>query len=497
MFKSQFIKSHSIFLPCVLPYAALISAALLFFVGCSTDVSRRASLTPEQHYSSATKNLALAHQAGADQALEYRLQATEHFIKAGHTDDAGKILRGIQIDDVANNVQLRNRVLETRLALLKNDHTRALQLVQSMLGGISENKSQLAKNDSGNGSSGKKIALLLPSRGPHAEAAKTIRDGFMASYYSHLQQNNSDPTVKVYDTADGTQVEAALRQAMEDHVDLVVGPLTKAEVQTVANLSPSIPVLALNSINRVNKGKGNGKGNSSGGSNAPLYQFGLMPEDEVAAVAAHARHQGHKRALIIAPQNEWGKRMSQTFSAVWNAQGGQVVQTVALNQKQEISAKIQAALKSGTTHQNDFDMVFLAASPELGRQVKTLVNHHSASNLPVYATATVYSGTPIPTKDHDLDGVKFCDMPWVLDSSQDIRANRQAVAKMWPNSSTRSPRHFALGLDAYRLAQQINDARMLPFSGTSGATGDLSLEGQRIQRRLTCAKFENGVPVPD
>lgn len=482
----------------ILRAVVIITATLTFFVGCSTNAPRTAHLTPEQHCAAATRTLALSRTTTVpSQVLEYRLQATEHFIKAGRGDDAGKILRDIPVENVVNHVQLRNRILETRLALLKNDHSRALQLVKAMLGGISENNSSLAKNNSLAGNGAKKIALLLPSRGPHAEAAKTIRDGFMASYYSHLQQNNSDSSVKVYDTADGTQVEAAFHQAMADNVDLVVGPLTKAEVQAVANLSPSVPVLALNSINNAH-GKANkgGSGNSTG-NNSPLYQFGLMPEDEVVAVAAHARSQGHKRALVIAPQNEWGKRMSQTFNTVWNAQGGQVVHTVILNPKQEISAKIQAALKSGMTHQNDFDMVFLAASPELGRQVKTLVNHHNAANLPVYATAAVYSGTPIPAKDHDLDGVKFCDMPWVLDSNQDIRENRRAVAKMWPNASARSPRHFALGMDAYRMAQKINDTQMLPFSGASGATGDLRLEGQRIQRRLTCAKFENGVPVPD
>ncbi len=146
----------------------------------------------------------------------------------------------------------------------------------------------------------------------------------------------------------------------------------------------------------------------------------------------------------------------------------------------------------------DIDMIFLAASPEMGREIKPLINYYKADNIPVYATASIYTGSPTPTKDLILDNVRFCDMPWLLGNSNDLRETRQKVAELWPASMKISPRYFALGMDAYNIASQITESS-IPISGSmSGVTGDLQVNReQHIQRRLVCAKFENGVPVPE
>lgn len=476
----------------------------LFFVGCSTDLNPGNSLTPEQHLAAGEKNLELARGAAGNQAIEYRLMAAEHFIKADNKDNAGQALREIQSGEAATeDMDIRNRVLEARLALLKDDNKRALSLLQTMITMVAPAKEQLPNNATPAvpNAKGKRIALLLPSKGPHAEAAKTIKEGFLAAFYQ-VQAQSAEPTVKFYDTQDGSQVEAAYRQAVEDKVDLIVGPLTKKEVETIAGMPRDIPVLALNTI-------GEGRGANK------LYQFGLMPEDEIFAVAAHARQQGHEKALVIAPKTEWGQRMVNTFTSAWSSSGGKVVSTVALSgNTQELDAIIQSALqvnkqskgkdlsrreeqsrRQKQSRRQDIDMIFMAASPELARQIKPLLNFYHASSLPVYATSAVYSGTPVPGKDLDLDGICFCDMPWILNNTQPLQESHQNLSKAWSNQG--SPRYFALGMDAYHLAQQLSVAQYLPPSGTNGATGDLRLENNRIQRRLSCAKFKQGVPVPD
>lgn len=452
------------------------------FVGCSTDITPRNNLTPEQHKASAERNMELARNTTGNLALEYRIKAAEHFIKADNKDAAGIALREIQSGESSTqDMDIRNRVLEARLALLKDDNKRALGILQTISAMVAPLNSSLNTNVSGHN---KRIALLLPLKGPHAEAAKTIRDGFLAAYYQFNPQT-AEPAVKFYDTNDGSSIEMAYRQAIEDKVDFIVGPLTKGEVETIAGLSTDIPVLALNTI-------GEGKGNRK------LYQFGLMPEDEIFTMVEHARNQGHKRALIIAPQNEWGNRMASTFNSAWTAKGGVVISTIGIKGNAlELDAVVQSALQVNNKKcRSDIDMIFMAASPELGRQIKPLLNYYHAANLPVYSTAAIYSGTPVPGKDYDLNGVKFCDMPWVLNNTQEMNQTRQNLSKLWPNSFNRSPRYFALGMDAYRLAQQLSEAQFSE-NGTEGATGNLIMKNNRIQRRLTCVKFVQGVPVPD
>jgi outer membrane PBP1 activator LpoA protein len=333
-----------------------------------------------------------------------------------------------------------------------------------------------------------KIALLLPSRGPHAEAAKTIRDGFLAAYYKNKDSQQSKVSMQVYDTGDGNQIDTAYERALAEGANLIVGPLTKAEVSYIASLpSLAVPVLALNTIPRSNDLPSN------------LYQFGLLPEDDVHAMVEQARNQGHGNALLIAPQNEWGKRMSGAIRYFWQKRGGIIQEQVLLQPSEDLAASIKALLRADEkdySRRNDIDVIFLVANPELARQVKSLLAANFAEKLPIYATSSVYSGTPNPIKDQALDGVHFCDIPLLLDNPSDFKEVRQNIITLWPESFKKSPRYFAMGMDSYTIALQLSENRNL--MRTSAYTGDLELDDHnRILRRLGCAKFDQGIPVKD
>lgn len=446
-------------------------------IGCSTSINPgKLAKTPEQYAALAQQNLKQGSETQYPHSLEFRLLAAENFIKARMLREAGNTLREILTQEPAMELSLRKILFEARLALLKEETQRAQALVKSMLNDVSK----LTGSQSQHSGTTHTIALLLPSRGPHAEAAKTIREGFLAAYYK--AQSGNESKIQMIDTSETGGVNAAYQKAIAEHVDLIVGPLTKPEVQTLADMPLDIPVLALNTL-KTSKVK-----------SSHLYQFGLMPEDEVYAAAQHARQQGRQRALIIAPQSEWGQRMAKEFQSSFEAQRGRVIKTVFISPHQELSHKIQAILQSIRKDQrSDIDMIFLAASTDLGRQIKPLLNLHQAVPLPVYATATIYSGTKAPHLDQDLEGVRFCDMPWILGQS----SSDEAKPTLSASHSARSPRYFALGVDAYHLATQLVN-HSIPISGMSGLTGQLKIDSkQHIQRRLICAKFEHGIPIPD
>lgn len=343
----------------------------------------------------------------------------------------------------------------------------------------------------------RQIALLLPLSGNHAESAKAIQDGFFASFYSAEPK----PNVRVYDTAREKDVQRVYELAIQEGADFVVGPLVKEDVYRLSTLSPRelrTPVLALNVQPDLQV--------------PPQFiQYALAPEAEAIQIANKALEQGYRHAGIIVPDNTWGKRIANAFAATWQQQGGRIARTAYVNdnpdqsaavrdllgidQSQKRANELKNLLKEKVDFQpkrrQDMDVIVMAAPPEQARQLKPLLDFYYAEDLPVFATSSVYAGTPNPRQDRDINGVIFCDMPWLLDEQQGQQL-KQLLAKQGPQSEQYS-RLFAMGVDAYQLISQLK--RLNEGGSYMGATGQLSLEGNQIQRKLEFAKMVNGAPV--
>lgn len=337
------------------------------------------------------------------------------------------------------------------------------------------------------------IALLLPLTGTNASSAQAVRDGFMAA--SQATNNPNKPQVKIYDTNSAESIQTVYQQAIDNGADFVVGPLIKEDVDSISSYSkPKVPVLALNMLltRRVQEN---------------IFQFGLSPEMEAQAVAEKAWSDGHRNALIIIPKSAWGKRMQTAFQDYWQAMGGAIIGVQEVQSQANLNQEVQHLLSIDQSEarakqleslglkfnfeprrRQDPDMIFIATNAALARQVKPLLNFYYAGKLPAYASSSIFTGKAQPTLDQDLNGIKFCDMPGILNnSSQLASANNQETEQY--------ARLYALGLDAYKIALNIDQLSMLPDLGISGMTGMLTLDAQnKIQRKLVWAKFKNGVP---
>lgn len=358
-----------------------------------------------------------------------------------------------------------------------------------------------------NGSQPQRVTLLLPLQGQYGASGQAIRNGFLAAYYNAKQQNPNVPSVNVVDTS-SNNVRGMYEQAVGSGTNLVIGPLTKPEVQMLASSGNlQVPVLALNSVDAQNPPNN-------------MYFYSLSPRDEADQAAQKAMLDGLHRAIIIAPNNDWGQNIAGAFAARWQSQGGEIVDTLAFSTKQNLSSAIgnllhvdksivssqgfKKALKDKVPldqlRRQDFDVIFLVASPQQARLIKPLLKFYFAGGIPVYATSSIYGGTPSPTNDRDLDGIIFCDMPWVLAGSQlpaDIGSIKARIASTWPNSSGGSyAKLYAMGVDAYQLSAHFNQLSGSPQGGLSEATGTLYLGPQhQINRQLQWAQIRNGIPV--
>jgi outer membrane PBP1 activator LpoA protein len=116
---------------------------------------------------------------------------------------------------------------------------------------------------------------------------------------------------------------------------------------------------------------------------------------------------------------------------------------------------------------------------------------YRATGLPVYATSLIYSGNADP----ELNAIRFCDMPWVVQAQGDAAGLR---AEFIDFASLKSqPRMFALGYDSYQLVALIQAGKLqagkLQAGGAyPGATGNLQMAaGGNISRGLSCVQIRD------
>jgi outer membrane PBP1 activator LpoA protein len=332
------------------------------------------------------------------------------------------------------------------------------------------------------------IALLLPLTGTLAGPGLAIKDGFLAAFNAEPPRQKT--LITLYDT-NRTPADTCYEQALQDGADFIIGPLTKADVARVASLEHPVPTVLLNEVR------------TSLGNN--IYQFGLSPRLEAYQVAAAARKQGFSHALVMTPADEWGHDIANAFSSQWQDYGGETQDTITFSSLPDINQDVRRALhidaselrerqirqllghsiESTPQRRQDFDVIFLVAYPTAARQIKPLLNYYNAGNIPVFATSSIYSGTPDTSKDRDLNGIIFSDMPWVL--------THQLDHKNWPEQYNSYNRLYALGLDSFALTSALN--QLLLFPAIQSQNGALYLgKNQQITRIPAFAQFKEGVP---
>lgn len=345
----------------------------------------------------------------------------------------------------------------------------------------------------------KKIALLVPMQGRLAEAGAAVSDGFFAAYYQ--SNSNTLPHVHRYDSSQ--DAAAAYQQAVNDGAELIIGPVDKDGVNKISQMpSLKVPLLSLNYPDQ-----------QPAQALANFYQFGLAVEDEGRQAARQAMLNGHSRALIVSTPQEVSERSAQAFATEFQQLGGTITgktnfvsldkfsenfsQVMLLNESKARATLLQqqlgTKLEFTPRRRADVSMIFIAVTPEQGRQIKPTLVFQYANNIPVYATSSIYSGTVDAIKNEDLNGVLFNTLPWVFDTANPAK---QAIAQTSKSAAVYGRLH-ALGADAFQLSSRLAQLKQTPQTKIDGATGTLQLMPDgRIEREQMWARFNEGLAEP-
>lgn len=334
------------------------------------------------------------------------------------------------------------------------------------------------------------VALLLPLSGPQQSAGMAVRDGFIAAHLGSASDQQQQ--VLVFDI-ELLGVTEALRQAQNAGAGIIVGPLLRESVQALHQAAGTIPVLALNFLP-------DGTLARSG-----FWQFGLAPEDEAYEIAVRAVSLGQLRALSLAPDTSWGRRLQTAFKDSFTALGGQLVATRLYPPGQsDFSPELRAILAyqdktatSGPGRRQDIDLVFLAADNTTGKLIYPQLRFYGAGNIPTYSTSAIWEDGDDDASD--LNGINFPDSPWMIAPDSRSAVLKSQLTRYWGSQSLRFSRLYALGYDAWQLLPAVRRQSVPgPFHAgeVQGVTGRLQADSMgRIHRRLQWATVRGGQPA--
>jgi uncharacterized protein len=348
-----------------------------------------------------------------------------------------------------------------------------------------------------------RLAVLLPVT-TRPEAA-LIRDGFQ--YACGQQDNAQQAQITVYDT-DALGVPAALAQARSDGAEMIVGPLTRDEVEAAAEArGGGAPLLALNLLPPEHSAPAN------------FYQFALSPEDEARALAVRILASGGRRgAVLTASGDYWSQRILGAFSQQLLAGGGVILTQdsydpnehdystairhalgtdLSVARLERLKAVTGAKLLLEPRRRNDLDFVLVAGPAASVRLLRPQLRFQYAGDLTIYSTSDAYDPAAAES-NQDLEGLLYGEMPWLVPDNGRLDALHSQIEQASGGSTSSRSRLYAFGYDACQLALGLaaahGDYRQV---SVAGLTGELSFDAERrVQRSPLWAQVHNGLPRP-
>jgi outer membrane PBP1 activator LpoA protein len=314
------------------------------------------------------------------------------------------------------------------------------------------------------------LALILPLESPaFGRAAEAVREGFLAAYV--LKPPGKLPRLAVYPHGHAVQdILNAYTQALQAGSRVIVGPLTRDGVSALAASGLiSVPTLALNVPE----------------ADIPipkhLYLFGLRVESDARQIARLAFAPESSRAYVLYGETQLETRISQAFVEAWRKLGGSIVAATRFDPDPSSLLKLKAATDPVKT-----DLVFLA----LNHQKARLARPYLQPNIPTYATSQVNAGRATALSNHDLNGVRLVDMPWMIaPDAPDVAAYPRPEGM----ASADLERLYAFGIDALKLAELLLDGPPAGTLALKGVTGEIRLDGaHRFERELLPGAIRQG-----
>ncbi|MBL3522720.1 penicillin-binding protein activator [Serratia plymuthica] len=346
---------------------------------------------------------------------------------------------------------------------------------------------------------------------PSADAAPvTTAQPSTASNAQITPPQATNAQIKVYDTT-SQPLAALLTQAQQDGATLVVGPLLKENVDQLSGSNTTLNVLALNQPETPKD-------------NPNICYFALSPEDEARDAARHIWEQQKRQPLLLIPRGSFGDRVAKAFNQEWQKLGGQTVLQQGIGSAGELRQAVnsggirmsgtpisaapapQAVTIAGLTipappsdvpaeSGGNVDAVYIVATQSQLTLIKPMIDMAttSRSKPAMYASSRSYQAGAGPDFRLEMEGLQFSDIPLLAGANPQLL--QQASSRFRNDYSL--VRLYAMGMDAWTLANHFAEMRQLPGFQVSGTTGMLTASPSCvINRKLPWLQYRQGMVVP-
>lgn len=344
----------------------------------------------------------------------------------------------------------------------------------------------------------KSTALLLPLSGKYEKQAKLVRDGFLMALMDDSNRTD-DAILTVIDTNKVTN--EALAQTLDNkNIDFIVGPLMKKNIEEVTEIQrlreQKIPMLALNIPDELD-------------TTLNTCYLTLSPEQEVEQAAKHLFAQGFHYPLILAPKGTLGTRVATAFQNEWKKYSNNLAVVSYFGTKAQLQKNINSVfginasqsrivqmenltgmeLEHQARSRRDIDSVYIVANSAELTLIKPFIEvaiNPEAKPPKLFANSRSNNGGK--RQFEDLSGVIFSDIPMLIENNTDLISQ---IDELWPNQSNGQKRLQALGMDAYKLINELPQMKVILDHKVQGKTGTLSIDEQCVvQREISWAEHD-------
>ncbi|MCK1968786.1 penicillin-binding protein activator [Franconibacter sp. IITDAS19] len=354
------------------------------------------------------------------------------------------------------------------------------------------------------------------AQGQPATEAQQVTAGGQPSPQQTAASTPANPSaeLKVYDTS-SQPLTQILNQVQQDGASIVVGPLLKEKVDEVIRSNTPLNVLALNQPESVQN-------------RANICYFALSPEDEARDAANHIWQEGHRAPLVLVPQSALGDRVTNAFAAQWqHLGGGTVLQqkfgsvaelkmninggsgialtgspvTTSLPQQQGVTIggltipapPTDAQITAGSS--GNVDAVYIVATKDEVALIKPMIAMRNGSHggAALYASSRSAQSNAGPDFRLEMEGLQYSEIPMLAGGNPSLQ--QQALSSV--NNDYSLARLYAMGVDAWSLANHFSQMRQVPGFQINGNTGALTANQDCvINRKLMWLKYQQGQIVP-
>lgn len=328
-----------------------------------------------------------------------------------------------------------------------------------------------------------KIGLLLPLTGRNADLGKAMQNAATVALfdrYADLPPQFASTKVELLpkDTGDTPeQAVKAMQSALDDRVDLVIGPLFSDATAAIAPLATekNIPVISFS--------------NHAANARPGIYTFGFSPQEQTARVLTFAVKKGKGRIAVLAPNSSLGETVVNAAKAALNGMG---TKPVAVARYAPQGVGIDQALNALVPNEDapNFDALLL---PEGGMAMPTILRAMEARGIRLPKVQLLGTGI---WDDANLIRRANLDGGWLASSppaSTALFEKRFAVTYNYT-----PPRIASLAYDAVSLAVTLatsgrgfsEEALTNPSGFTGPANGNFRLRADgTVERSLAVLRI--------